>query len=365
MKIKPMLRKQQWLRQYSRQWGQRKSAPLDHNLGFTLIELLVASLLVSVVILVSWTGLVSVMNMTQAAEARTARQAELTQALDFMTNEIRMARSINQSATAKANGSTVTLADVVTSTGLNLTSLGSYGDIGLYLERDTSSNIPTVCPVGGPNAGLPPPAPADYDRIVYDIRPSPNGWLTPKILMRYGRVPSADGEINPCSSPISGDPMADALAATRTPPSCSGVLSGNGGFYSCINNNQADLLFQSAISNVGTRQVSSSVSSRLQSITPLPPSTVTLTATLKKKDQVNLDWTWFGSGNVSSYEVQREWDDDDDDNNTNIIYTGTDTSLYKHKIKFAEKGDQVCFLVKATTSSPTKIESNRACVIRG
>lgn len=360
MKTKPMSKKHQWLRQHSRQLERKTSGSLGRNLGFTLIELLIASLLVSVVILIAWTGLLSIMNMTQAAEARTARQAELTQALDFMTNEIRMARSINQSSTVKANGSTVPLADVVTSTGLNLADLGSYGDIGLYIERDTSPNIPATCPANGPNAGLPPPAPADYDRIVYDIRPSPNGWLTPKILMRYGRVPSADGAINPCSTPISGDPMADALAATRTPPSCAGVLSGNGGFYSCITNNQADLLFQSAISNVGTRQVTSSVVSRLQSITPSPPSTLTLTAFLKKKDQVNLDWTWFGSGNVSNYDVLVEWN-----GTTNTINAGTYTSMYKYKLKFAKKGDQVCFVVKAQTSSPTKIDSNRECVIRG
>jgi prepilin-type N-terminal cleavage/methylation domain-containing protein len=359
MKVKPTLKKHQWLRQYSRRRGQTTSPSFVHNLGFTLIELLVASLLVSVVILVAWTGLLSVMNMTQAAEARSARQTELTQALDFMTNEIRMSRSINQSATAKANGSTVALANVVTSTGFNLANLGTYGDIGLYLERDTNSNIPAVCPAGGPNAGLPPPSPADYDRIVYDIRPSPSGWLSPKILVRYGRVPSANGAINPCSSPISGDPMADALSATRTPPPCSGVLSGNGGFYSCVTDNQADLLFQSAISSVGTKQVSSSVSSRLQSITPSPPSTLTLTVAFIKSNEVKLNWTWYGSGTVSSYEVIRDWD-----GTTNSIYTGTGTSISKHKIGFVSTGDQVCFLVKAQTSSPTRVDSNSACVTK-
>jgi prepilin-type N-terminal cleavage/methylation domain-containing protein len=359
MSTKPTLKKHQWLRQYSRRRGQIPSTSFVHNLGFTLIELLVASLLIGVVILVAWTGLLGVMNMTQAAEAKTARQAELTQALDFMTNEIRMARTINQSATAKANGSTVTLDDVVTSTGFNLANLGSRGVIGLYLERDTSSNIPAICPAGGPNAGLPPPFPADYDRIIYDIRPSPSGWLSPKILVRYGRIPSADGAINPCSSPISGDPMADALAATRTPPPCAGVLSGSGGFYSCVTNNQADLLFQSAISNVGTKQVSSSVSSRLQSINPAPPSTLTLAASFIKPNEVKLDWTWFGSGIVSNYEVLLEWD-----GSTSSIYTGTSTAISKYKIGFVNPGDQVCFLVKAQTSLPTKIDSNKVCLIK-
>jgi hypothetical protein len=297
--------------------------------------------------------------MTQAAEARTARQTELNQALDFMTNEIRMARTINQSAAAKANGSTVTLEDVVTSSGLPLSNLGSYGDIGLYLERQTSSTIPAICPAGGPNAGSPPPAPADYDQVVYDIRPSPNGWLTPKILMRYGRVPNSSGIINPCSNPISGDPMADALAATRTPPACSGVLSGNGGFYSCVTDNQADLLFQSAINNVETKQVSSSVSSRLQSLNPSPPSTLTLNVNRIKADKVSLDWTWFGSGNVSYYEVNSRFNSND-----TTIYTGTGTTIPKFKISSVGAGNSICFVVTAHTASSKTVDSNRPCVIR-
>jgi prepilin-type N-terminal cleavage/methylation domain-containing protein len=359
MKSKPMFRWRQRLHSYPRRWGQKTFAKFPQSFGFTLIELLVASLLVSVVILVAWTGLLSVMNMTQAAEARSARQMELNRALDFMTNEIRMARFINQSATAKANGSTVPLANVVTSTGLPLTALGSYGDIGLYLERDTSPNIPAICPAGGPNAGLPPPSPADYDRIVYDIRPSPSGWLSPKILTRYGRVPGSDGSLNPCSNPISGDPMVDALAATRTPPACSGVLSGNGGFYSCVTDNQADLLFQSAISNVGARQVSSSVSTRLQSLNPSPASTLTLAVNRKKADQVNLDWVWSGSGSVSNYEIHTLWNSSD-----TIIYSGTGTAISKFKIKFADKGDQICFLAKAQTATSTTVDSNTVCEIR-
>jgi type II secretory pathway pseudopilin PulG len=359
MKSKPMFRWRQRLRSYPQRLRQKTFAKSPRSVGFTLIELLVASLLVSVVILVAWTGLLSVMNMTQVAEARSARQMELNRALDFMTNEIRMARFINQSATTKANGSTVPLADVVTSTGLPLSALGSYGDIGLYLERDTNPNIPAKCPAGGPNAGFPPPSPADYDRVVYDIRPSPSGWLSPKILTRYGRVPSSDGTLNPCSNPISGDPMVDALAATRTPPTCSGVLSGNGGFYSCVTDNQADLLFQSAISNVGTRQVTSSVSTRLQSLNPSPPATLTLKVNRLKPDKVSLDWTWFGSGNVSYYEVNSRFNSND-----TTIYTGTGTTIPKFKISQVGAGDSICFVVTAHTTSSKTVDSNTVCEIR-
>jgi type II secretory pathway pseudopilin PulG len=239
------------------------------NLGFTLIELLVAGVLSAVVILVAWSGLISAMNMSQEAQARSSRQAELNKALDFMTNEIRMARSINASSTLTANGTTVSLSDVVASAGVNLPNLGSYGTLGLYLERPTSSDIPAICPTGGPNAGLPPPTPADFDPVVYDIRPSPSGWLKPTMVSRYGRVPTADGTVNPCSNPVSSDPIVDALSATRSStPTCSGVLSGAGGFYSCVDGKQVNLLFQSDINQVEAKQVSSTVASRVLDIQP-------------------------------------------------------------------------------------------------
>jgi prepilin-type N-terminal cleavage/methylation domain-containing protein len=255
-------------------WPKRRPLRLTNH-GFTLIELLVATLITSVVILVAWSGLISAMSMSQAAEAKSARQSELNKALDFMTNEIRMARSINESGTLAANGTTVTLANVIASAGVNPSALGSYGTISLYLERPTQTNIPAICPAGGPNAGAPPPTPADFDPIVYDIRPSPSGWLQPRMVTRYGRVPSSDGTINPCSRPISSDPMIDALSTVmQTTPACTGVLSGDGGFYSCVNGKEVNLFFQSDIDNAQIKQVSSTVASRVLSIQPhvAPPS---------------------------------------------------------------------------------------------
>jgi hypothetical protein len=322
------------------------------------VELLVAALLTSVVILVAWSGLIAVMNMSQAAEARTARQAEVYKALDFMTNEIRMARSINATETLKADGTTVSVADVVTSSGLNLASLGSYGTVSLYLERPTSDDVPAICPAGGPNAGAAPPAPVDYDRIVYDIRPSPSSWLSPRILMRYGRVPMADGSINPCSSPIANDPMVDALSATATPPNCSGVLSGNGGFYACVQGNQTDLYFQSDITKTETKRVSSTASSRIGQLPGSPD--LTLTGTRPSGDNLNFSWAWSNGGTATSYELFRIWDDDDDDDGDLYKpYTGTATS-FDYTLSYAEPGDNVCFYVKAQTATGP-IESNQKC----
>lgn len=280
-----------WLRPFGLRLNRRKSGESYCRAGFTLVELLVACIISMIVIFVAGSGLVSAMNMSQISESRIARQTELNLALDFISNEIRMARSINQSSTLTANGTTVMLSDVATSAGVNLAYLGNYGTLGLYLERPIA-NAPAICPVGGPNAGAPPPAPSNFDPIVYDIRPSPPGWLPPLILARYGRVPLADGTINPCSSPVSSDPMIDALSTSMTQtPTCSGILSGTGGFYSCVNGSKANLFFQSSVTNTEVKQASSIAASRLMNFqptpTPVPTSSCSTEGTLKSNSSTS------------------------------------------------------------------------------
>jgi hypothetical protein len=268
--------------QINRAFFRRRLGRVSSHHGFTLTEFLVGSLITSVVILVAWSGLIAVMDMSRAAEARTARQTELYKALDFMTAELRLARSINATEDLQADGLSVSVADVVTSSGLDLSRLGDYGTIALYVERPTSEMIPAICPVGGPNAGAAPLEPADYDRVVYDIRPSPSAWLSPRILMRYGRVPAADGTVNPCSIPISSDPMADALSATAAKPACTGVVSGEGGFHACVDGQQANLYFQSDVTKTETKSVGSSVASRLSTVNL--PTEISLTLKPDKDD---------------------------------------------------------------------------------
>ncbi|MCG9890954.1 MAG: hypothetical protein MH252_07755 [Thermosynechococcaceae cyanobacterium MS004] len=245
----------------------KKSAGAFSSRGFTLVELLVAGMISLIVIFITGTGLVSAMNMSQVSQSRVERQMELNRALDFISNEIRMSRSINESATLMANGSTVPLSDVAISAGINLTNLGNYGTIALYLERPIEK-VPAVCPVGGPNAGIIPP---NFDTVVYDIRSSPSGWLKPLMLTRYGRAPQADGTINPCSNPLSSEPMIDALSTTMSQsPTCSGLLSGNGGFYSCVKGKQVTLFLQSNVTNAEVKEIGSIAKSRLQSFQPQP-----------------------------------------------------------------------------------------------
>ncbi|HEY9828451.1 MAG TPA: prepilin-type N-terminal cleavage/methylation domain-containing protein [Stenomitos sp.] len=324
--------------------------------GLTLIELLVASILTAVIILVGWSGLISAMNMSNVAQARSARQTELNRALDFMTNEVRVARSINQSGSLLANGTTVTLQNVVSNAGVNLPALGSYGTLGLYLERSTTP-APAICPAGGPNAGAPPPQPADFDPIVYDIRSSPSGWLKPKMLARYGRVPDSDGTVNPCSSPVSSDPLIDALSTTaKSTPTCpGGLLSGDGGFYTCVVGNQVKFFIQSDVSNVEAKQTSSTAASRILS---LPPGLTLSLNRVTGSNTVNLSWAWPSGGTAWLYEVRRArgglvW----------TPYIGTKMA-FNDSLWLVAPGEEVCFWVKATQSLTKTAESNKVCVIK-
>ncbi len=325
-----------WRRRWVLPWHQRRVLHTQRfpSLGFTLVELLVTSILLSVVTLLAWTGLLAVMDMSNAAQAKTARQMELNQALDFMTNEIRMAEHINEVGGVKANGTTISLQNVIQSSGIKLANLGSYGTLALYLERPTRTDrlkADGTCPAGGPNAGQKPPPPEDYDPVVYDIRPSPSGWLPPGTLMRYGRVPDADGSVNPCRSPIASDAIADSLSLARqVAPTCSGDLFGAGGFQTCVQGNQVDLFFQSAIADVGTKDISTAVSSRMVNFDSMAgmaassdPLTLEVAPTPGKSDHVTLTWTWSGAGSVSEYSLSKI-----EDNGTEVpLYTGTQTTF--------------------------------------
>ncbi|NJN23234.1 MAG: prepilin-type N-terminal cleavage/methylation domain-containing protein [Acaryochloridaceae cyanobacterium RL_2_7] len=230
--------------------------------GFSLVEIMVASLLFSVVMLVAWTGLMSALNMSQQAQAKTARKVELNTALDVLTNEVRQAEEVNRTANVMV-GDAVSMEQVVIDAGVNLGDLGNYGDIALYMELPTDSRVKS-CDVGGSTVTA-----DEIDKIVYDVRPSPSGWLTPNALVRYGRIPEVDGSINPCSPPIANDILADAIAQTNEKPACDGgVLTGNNGFHTCTTGDNVELLFKSAINDLNIVPISSGVTPRSFSFEP-------------------------------------------------------------------------------------------------
>jgi type II secretory pathway pseudopilin PulG len=330
--------------------------------GLTLIELLVATVITAVVILIVGDGLMSALNASKVAEARTARRTELNRAFDFMTNEIRMAQSINRTNNLSVNG-TVTVEDVVNNAGLTRSQLGDYSAIALYLEIPIDVKAPAICPAGGPNANQPPPTPSDRDRVVYDIRPSSQGWLSPRSINRYGRIPQSGGAINPCSSPVGSDTLVDAIStAMITPPTCPvpGILTGAEGFMACVNGAQVDLLFQSNVVGSQVRRLNSSALSRPMTARPaLQLSSVRPSSSSTDPNAIDLSWFWTGYGSGANFKVYQAMEGDE--TSKTKIYDGSNLSTVV-TLNGASRANN-CFVVEATNGAATA-KSDTECVIK-
>lgn len=108
--------------------------------GFTLIELLVAMLITSIVVTLTGSGLVLIMQKNNAEEAENISQTNINRALDFISDEVRMANSASDTTTAPA-----------WATGIDLGTTGSptaqlYLQMSLLVQNMTSTtdliNIP-------------------------------------------------------------------------------------------------------------------------------------------------------------------------------------------------------------------------------
>jgi competence protein ComGC len=326
------------------------------TLGLTLVELIVALLISSILLIVAGSALINILTVNEKASAKIERRIDLSRAFDFISYEVRTSKRVNSSETKIVNGGDISVEDVVTSTGLNLASLGSYGTMVLYLEIPTIDDPPAICPAGTDRAGSPPPAPTDYDRVVYDIRPNPTNWLSPRIISRYGRIPSSDGTIDPCQDPISSDVLVDSISDRNISPSPScttpAVLSGSGGFYACVNGGLVDLYMQSKLGDLKTHNLASKAFSRLSSTNTLAAPILSGTRS-SDPTKIDLSWTWSGSNDVT-FKVYRVLE-----GVTTEVYSGSNTRYTD--LLAGNSGDANCYTVTASVSSYTSDYSNQVC----
>ncbi len=70
------------------------------NAGFTLIELLVAMAITTIVVSIAGFGLVTITSANTKAETETQRRVDLNRALDFISNEVRIATQVNDRISA-------------------------------------------------------------------------------------------------------------------------------------------------------------------------------------------------------------------------------------------------------------------------
>ncbi len=328
--------------------------PLPACNGFTLVELLVAAAITSLVVSVAGFGVIAATRANNRTEAIAARRHDLSRAFDFISNEIRMANRINQSQIMKATDAS-SMSSVLTSAGLLAS---DWSNPVLYLEIPITSQVPDICPAGGPNAGSPPPQPTTYDQVVYDIRPSTQDWLAPNSIHRYGRVPASDGSINPCSTPVASETLVDAIAEEiETIPPCPapGVLMGKGGFQACVKGSQVDLIMRSQISDVEIHRLSSTATSRAGISQPIP----VLTATQQPgTNQIELNWQWSGPLSGVTFEVNQEVPSTAQKSQ---IYVGSDSR--KSTAMQGSAGEQHCYTVTAKVGQISSPESNKVCFL--
>jgi prepilin-type N-terminal cleavage/methylation domain-containing protein len=215
--------------------------------GFTLIELLVAASITTIVVSVAGSGLVAIMQNNGKAESETLRRTELNRALDFITEEIRIAKKIELNA--------------ATATGYTFTPQGSDVQKILALE------VPTA---GGSSR-----------KVVYYIAtpPATSVWSGPKVIYRWGPEFNGAGQYSTAAN--TNKLLLDFIDSSPITPSCQAGWSVNPsssstGFYACVasNSRSAEIYLHGKLTDAygnsrDPLQVSSTVFARHFEITAL------------------------------------------------------------------------------------------------
>ncbi|MBE9235757.1 prepilin-type N-terminal cleavage/methylation domain-containing protein [Anabaena aphanizomenioides LEGE 00250] len=143
--------------------------------GFTLIEILVAAVIMSMVVTLAGTAFVALLQQNQKAKAESDRRTNLNRALDYMANEIRMAKKIESPTVA--------------------------GEVIKLTLPDNST-------------------------VSYSIANSTGVWEGPQSIKR-----GSDFLVDGMQAPTSASPTCPTPTPAPTPPH---QLVGSNGFYACI-----------------------------------------------------------------------------------------------------------------------------------
>lgn len=154
--------------------------------GFTLIELLIAATLTSIVLTLAGQGVVAMMQAENRIGSEITRRTNLNRSLEFIADEIRMAKSVSTPA---------------------------------------SGAVPT--PTCGTATGVLSLTMPDNSSILYYVHNmsacSSSVWIKPAVIRRV-----ANG---------SDTVLVDALTTPTTLPVCTTSRTGGSGFYACIESN--------------------------------------------------------------------------------------------------------------------------------
>lgn len=132
--------------------------------GFTLIELLVAASITTIVVALAGSGVVAMLQSSNKAESENLRRVELNRALDFINEEVRMAKSIAIDASA------------------NLTTVA----------KDFKSSGTPVLTLEIPGVS---------QRVIYYLKDASSPWVGPKVIYRWGPTFDGDGKYTDPTTP--------------------------------------------------------------------------------------------------------------------------------------------------------------------
>lgn len=169
--------------------------------GFTLVELLVAIAITGIVTTVAGFGLVNILQANRKAEAQTERRMNLNRALNYIADDIREARSVQ-------NGASYTIPSPSPSCAVATPVM----DLTVPKNDGTTKKI------------------VYYLNDISGCSSSQSVWLKPGVIKRV------DDVIGTTISGIDGNELVDAIAVPASDPSCSGsgTRTGTKGFYACI-----------------------------------------------------------------------------------------------------------------------------------
>lgn len=155
--------------------------------GFTLPELLIGAAITGVVIAAAGFGLVAITGANERAEDQNQRRMELNRALDFVAEEVKMARSIQV-------------------------------DTDIDVQASLAPNFPSDCdnPDDDVHCALILEIPGVNRRVIYYVAPPPNDspWLGPRVIYRWGPNFNANGTYSN-SANWTVEPLVDRIVGNR------------------------------------------------------------------------------------------------------------------------------------------------------
>jgi prepilin-type N-terminal cleavage/methylation domain-containing protein len=245
--------------------------------GFTLVELLMAISIMGITASLISVAVSSMISSNQNLVKEQNRRVEASRAIDLIANDVKVSQIVTATKPAGASSTAVAVLSMDLVTGAC---------------SDTTKN-----------------------RITYLIKPVTAGSTTeigPNVLYRHGVLSDVSNGAPACSDSLptgDGYPIADAIdRGTLDAPTCSSsaVLTGNTGFYSCVNNvaspqldaQQVSVALFSKLSGNKTYGINRTITSGFSPNTPTSTNDCNvpdITSTTKTPTQANTAITAAGT----------------------------------------------------------------------